>query len=330
MRHSCSPSGANGDGMAEGYLHQVGFYASDDGFRDLIRPFALDGIEAGEPVVFAYDPYKMDLLRDWLPDSPGITYITDTDPYATPTRSLIAWRQVIEGHLEAGATRVRIAGNVPHPGYGRSYVGWDRYEAALDNAMGDLPVWAPCLYDTRIAPPEVVDAARRLHHNVLDGDGTHNFNRHFEAADSLADFLSPPLDPLEQTVPAVQLVDPAPAEVRAAVRELSAGLLGPGEGADLVTAASETVTNAIIHGVAPVTVRIWTGDDRVLVAVHDQGQGPSDPLVGLLPGADDGRSLGRGLWIAHQMDIDVGLFAAGTGFTVTLRADRAASLAAVS
>ena len=322
MRHASSQAGTQGHSLADGYLHEVGFYDSDEAFLDLICPFALGGVEAGEPVVFAYDPYKMDLLRGWLPDSPSITYITDTGPYATPARALGAWRKMVEGHLAAGAARVRIAGNVPHPGYGRPYAGWDRYEAALDAAIGDLPVWAPCLYDTRIAPPEVVDAAKRLHHHVLEGDGTHNPSRSFEAVGSLADFFSPPLDPLEHTPPTVELVDPTPAQVRATIRQLSAGLLRLGQGQDLVIAASEAVTNALIHGAPPVRVRLWIGEDRVIVAVHDEGEGPADPLVGLLPQTTSGRFSGRGLWIAHQLDIEVALFAVGTGFTVRLRADR--------
>lgn len=322
MKRSSSHAEADRHPIAQGYLHQVGFYDSDDAFGELIRPFALDGIEAGEPVVFAYDPYKMALLRDWLPDSPTITYLTDTGPYATPARALIGWRKVVEAHLAAGAPRVRIAGNVPHPGYGQPYSGWDRYEAAIDDAIGDLPVWAPCLYDTRIAPSDVIEAARQLHHDVLGSDGTHDFNHSFEAVGSLSDFFSPPLDSLEQATPAVELVDPTPAGARAAVRQLSAGLLELGQGQDLVTATSEAVTNALIHGVAPVTFRIWIGEDRVIVTIHDEGTGPADPLVGLLQRTDKGAASGRGLWIAHQMDIDVALFPGGAGFTVRLRANR--------
>jgi anti-sigma regulatory factor (Ser/Thr protein kinase) len=311
------------DALAPGYLHQVGFYDSDEAFCDLIRPFALDGIQAGEPVVFAYDPHKTGLLRDRLPDSPSITYCTDAGPYAAPARALVAWREVVERHLDAGAPRVRIAGDVPHPGYGRPYAGWDRYEAAIDTALGDLPVWAPCLYDTRLAPPEVVEAARRLHHDVLESDGTHRCNRSFERVGSLAGFLSPALDPIERTAPAAELVDPTPAQVRNAVRRLGAGLLELDQAEDLVTAASEAITNALIHGAPPVAVRIWIGADRVVVSVHDRGEGPADPLVGLIPLTEPGRTSGRGLWIAHQMEIDVALFAAATGFTVRLRADRA-------
>jgi anti-sigma regulatory factor (Ser/Thr protein kinase) len=323
MGRPSSHCGPDGRSMADGYLHQVGFYDSDEAFRDLICPLALGGIEVGEPVVSAYDPYKTDLLKRWLPDSPSVTYVTKTGSYATPARALVGWRKLAEGHLAAGAPRVRIAGNVPHPGYGQPYAGWDRYEAAVDRAMGDLPVWAPCLYDTRIAPADVLDAARRLHHDVLDREQAHHTDRSFDAVRSLAEFLPPPPDPLEQTAPVIELVDPTPSKARAVVSQLTAGLVRLDHADELVLAVSEAVTNALVHGVPPATVRIWLGEDRVVVHVHDEGEGPADPLVGLLRRGGDEAASGRGMWIAHQLDVDIALFADGTGFTVRLRADRA-------
>jgi anti-sigma regulatory factor (Ser/Thr protein kinase) len=307
---------------ADGYLHEVGFYASDDEFRALISPFVLDGAESGEPVVFAYDPRKMDMLQQWFPEAPGITYITDTGPYATPAKALASWRKVVESHLAAGAPRVRIAGNVPHPGYGRPYAGWDRYEAAVDRAMGDLPVWAPCLYDARIAPAEVLEAAGRLHHHVLDAAGGHRTNGSFDAVRRLADFLPPPADPLEESKPTVELVDPTPARARLAVRGLVEGLVTDDQREALVLAVSEAVTNALVHGKPPVAVRIWLGAGQVVVHVHDEGPGPADPLAGLLPSPHGGAGSGRGLWIAHLLDVDVALVVDDQGFTLRLRVER--------
>lgn len=303
---------------AEGYLHELGIYASDEEFRDLICPFALGGLAAGEPVVFAYDAAKMALLQEWLPESPNISYVTDTAPYATPGRALAGWRRVVEDHLAAGATRVRIAGNVPHPGYGRPYAGWDRYEAAIDRAWGDLPVWAPCLYDARIAPIDVLETAMRRHRRLVAPDGTHRLNDAFEPSDRLSDFLTPQADPLEAATPTIELTDPTPAAARAVVG-YAAEELDDGQRDDLVLAASEAVTNALLHGAPPVTVRIWIGDGRVVVNVHDEGVGPTDPLAGLLSGGVDTES-GRGLSLAHQLGIDVALIADQRGFTLRLRA----------
>jgi anti-sigma regulatory factor (Ser/Thr protein kinase) len=328
MKRACSHAGSDLHSNAPSYLHQVGFYDSDEAFSNLICPFALGGIEAGEPVVLrttrtrwtcsvvgspTHRASPTSPIRDRTPRRPG------------PSSPGARWSK---GTLPRALHGCGSPATFPIRGTVAPYAGWDRYEAALDAAMGDLPVWAPCLYDTRIAPPEVVDAAKRLHHRVLDSDGTHQPNHSFEAVRKLTDFFSPPPDPLEQTAPAVELIDPTPAQVRATVRQLSTGLLRLGQAQDLVLAASEAVTNALIHGVAPVTVRIWIGEDRVVVVVHDEGEGPADPLVGLLPRTDEGTSSGRGLWIAHQLDIDVALFAV-TGFTARLRADRAETMTTV-
>ena len=46
------------EATAEGDVHEVGFYASDAEFADLVLPFTHEGLRTGEPVVFAYDDYK--------------------------------------------------------------------------------------------------------------------------------------------------------------------------------------------------------------------------------------------------------------------------------
>ncbi len=101
---------------------------------------------------------------------------------------------------------------------------------------------------------------------------------------------------------------------------LVAGRLSADQADALVLATSEAVTNAIVHGTAPVTVRAWVEDRRVVVAIHDHGDGPVDPLVGLHLSDIDAFS-GRGLWITHQLDLDVALTVGDDGFTVRLRID---------
>ena len=93
--------------------------------------------------------------------------------------------------------------------------------------------------------------------------------------------MSAPPDPLEQTQPRLELTSPTPGPVRAAIHGLVAGRLGADQADALVLATSEAVTNAIVHGTAPVTLRAWVEDRRVVVAIHDSGDGPVDPLVGL-------------------------------------------------
>jgi anti-sigma regulatory factor (Ser/Thr protein kinase) len=57
-----------------------------------------------------------------------------------------------------------------------------------------------------------------------------------------------------------------------------------------------------------------------VIAVHDQGHGPADPPAGLVPATSSPATLGLGLWLVHQLDIDVALKHSDDGFTVRLRA----------
>lgn len=126
-------------------------------------------------------------------------------------------------------------------------------------------------------------------------------------------------DPLQAGPPAVELADPTAARARAAVHAVDQGRLPADDLDDLVVAVSETVTNAQRHGVPPVRVRIWPGDDRIVVTVSDGGTGPRDPFAGLLP-AGDGASGGLGLWITYQSCNHVTVQRDGTGFTLRLTA----------
>jgi anti-sigma regulatory factor (Ser/Thr protein kinase) len=68
-------------------------------------------------------------------------------------------------------------------------------------------------------------------------------------------------------------------------------------------------------------VRIWATPGRIVVTVHDTGHGPADRLAGLVPPPSNisDRRLGLGLWVTHQLDIDVALRHTDDGFTIRLR-----------
>jgi hypothetical protein len=79
----------------------------------------------------------------------------------------------------------------------------------------------------------------------------------------------------------------------------------------------EAVTNALLNPAA--TVRIWAAPNRIVVHVHDNGPGPANPLAGLIPPASSPADAELGLWLTHQLDIDVALIYGDDGFTVRLR-----------
>jgi anti-sigma regulatory factor (Ser/Thr protein kinase) len=303
-----------------GHFHEAGFYGSDAEFRALIMPFAEEGIAADEPVILGYDDRKSSLLRSWLSDLSAVEFIGDKSLYAKPARAIATYRRLFEFHAAMGAGQIRIAGDVPHPGNGRRFEGWDRYEAALNTVWQDFPVWGRCLYDSTTAPAAVLDVVERTHPRIVSPSGQRRESGRYQ--DPLAfEGLPYAPDPLEGSAPVAELADRPAADARHILAAIVGGRVPGTIVQDLLIGVTEAVTNAYRHGRPPVTVRIWAEGDRVVVTVHDTGDGPADRLAGLVPvpSSTPDRHLGLGLWVTHQLDIDVTLRHAGDGFTVRLR-----------
>jgi anti-sigma regulatory factor (Ser/Thr protein kinase) len=176
------------------------------------------------------------------------------------------------------------------------------------------------LYDTASAPAAVLDFAERTHPRIVSPSGVHRANERFQDAAVFEDLTFAP-DPLEQTMPIIELVDRSAAEARQALAQIGRGRVADAILEDLLLGVTEAVTNAVLHGRAPVTARFWATPDRIVITVHDQGRGPADPLAGLVPiPSSRGTHQGLGLWLIHQLDMDVALKYADDGFTVRLRA----------
>jgi len=302
-------------------VHEAGFYSSDAEFLALIVPFVTGGIAAGEPVIIGYDDRKCDLLRAELPRPDAVSFIADTRLYATPTGAIEAYRQCFEGHVAAGAEQIRIAGDVPHEGNGGRFVGWDRYESAVNVVWQDYPVYSRCLYDATTVADRVRDVVERTHRRLHFVDGAATSPRYQEVADF--ERLPVAADPLEATPPTVALIGASPRKTRHRVAEAADGRINAATLRELLFGVSEAVLNAHLHGQRPVTVRVWTGHDRIVVHVHDNGPEPADPLTGLVPASGGTAAAGLGLWLIHQFtNIDIALLAAADGFTVRLRGGR--------
>jgi anti-sigma regulatory factor (Ser/Thr protein kinase) len=306
-----------------GRFHEVGFYRSDAEFRALIVPFVEEGVAAGQPVIIGYDDRKASLLRSWLCDPAAVTFIADNSLYATPARTIDSYWRMFEDLTAAGATQIRIAGDVPHEGNGRRFAGWDRYESAINTVWDQFPVWSRCLYDAATAAPRVLDTAARTHPRIVLPSGQYETSRRYQEA---ADFqpLPPDPDPLERSVPAIEMSDPSVAQIRHAVTSIGGGQVPQTALEDLEIGASEAVGNARRHGRPPVTVRIWAASGRILVHVHDTGPGPGDPLAGLVPAWSRPGLHGAELWLIHMLDLDAAMIRSRDGFTIRLAAGHVA------
>ena len=300
-----------------GHFHEAGFYGSDDEFRALIVPFAEEGIAAGEPVIIGYDERKSSLLRSWLTDPPAVEFMGDASLYATPARAIATYRRLFEFHVAMGAQQIRIAGDVPHPGNGGRFEGWDRYECAINTVWQEFPVWGRCLYDTATAPAAVLDAVERTHPRIVSPAGARHPSTRYQQAPAFQPLTAEP-DPIEASAPVTELAASSPAAARQALVQAGRGRVPGPILDDLLIGTSEAVSNALRHGCPPATIRIWAAPGRIVVHVHDSGSGPADPLAGLVPAAGGAADAGLGLWLTHQLDIDVALIRSGDGFTVRL------------
>jgi anti-sigma regulatory factor (Ser/Thr protein kinase) len=299
-----------------GHFHEAGFYRSDAEFRALIVPFAEEGIAAGEPVIIGYDDRKNALVRSWLTDPSAVEFIGDTSLYATPAQAIATYRRLFEFHVAMGAGQIRIAGEVPHPGNGGRFEGWDRYEAAVNITWQDFPVWGRCLYDPTTAPAAVLDIVERTHPRIVAPSGERRASGRYQDPRVFEGLPYTP-DPLEHFPPLAELVNRPAADARHALTQIGRGHVPATTLQDLLIGVTEALTNAQRHGRPPTTVRIWAAPGRILVTVHDTGPGPADHLAGLVPAPN--RRSGLGLWVMHQLDIDVALRHTGNGFTIRLR-----------
>ncbi|WP_433219118.1 anti-sigma factor RsbA family regulatory protein [Dactylosporangium sp. CS-047395] len=300
-----------------GFFHEAAFYRTDEEFLAILTPFLADGVAAGEPVVCAFGARRQDLLRDAIGADAGVVFMDGEQHYSRPATAIHRYRGLLADHVAAGADQIRIAGEVPHPGVGVPWDWWARYEAVINSAYDDFPLWGLCPYDVRNTPAEVLAQVRRTHPYIATPSG-HRANPDFADPETfLRERRSTWNDPLEVTRPRAELTDPMPSEVRAAV--IAAGghsTISQPELRSLVLAATEVVTNALVHGAPPVEVRVWTAERRILVLVADAGPGPRNPVVGLRPVRTP--TGGLGLWIAHQICAHVDLRHERGQFTVRL------------
>ncbi|BCL17886.1 sensor histidine kinase [Micromonospora sagamiensis] len=301
-----------------GYFHEAICYDSDEELLAVVLPFLLGGVEAGEPTLVSFGERHAALVRSALPADSGVQFLAGGDVYARPTAAIRSYRRLLAEHVAAGAGQIRIVGELAPAALGTTWDWWARYESAINHAYDEFPLWSMCAYDRRVTPAPVLADVLRTHPRVALPDGRHLPSETY--TDPLVYLTEPrPVlpDPIQYTPPLVELVEPSPARARAAVYDADRGHLPPDDVEDLVVAVSETVTNALRHGRRPVALRLWSGPDRIVVTVHDGGDGPKDPFAGLLP-TGNGANGGLGLWITHQSCNHVTMHRGTDGFTVRL------------
>jgi anti-sigma regulatory factor (Ser/Thr protein kinase) len=309
-----------------GFFHEAAIYDSDDELLGVVVAHLKEAVTAGEPAIASLPEEQATAVRSALNGAtPAVTFLPGLTHKERPPAVIETLRSLLVDLVAGGAEQVRVVNTVPHPGLGAPWDGWCRYEAAINDVLGAIPVWGLCLYDRRITPEPVLADVERTHPRLATGGRHLPNNRYQPPAAFLRDLPPPPPDPLETEPPAVELQNPLPAASRHAVQDIAGHTGVTRDDVDhLIVATSEAVTNAIQHGEPPVTLRAWAATDRIVVTVSDHGHGPQYPYAGLIPHQQAGNG-GLGLWLmnhltvfTHSHDTD--------GFTVHLVAGNALPL----
>jgi MEDS: MEthanogen/methylotroph, DcmR Sensory domain/Histidine kinase-like ATPase domain len=308
------------DEVKPGYEHDALFYESEEELVASAEPFLRAALDRSEMVVLACADRNASLLADALQGHPRIGIVDRSEVYRRVPAAIAAYQRMAESHLAEGADRVRVVAEID---FDRDdWEEWARFEALSNAVLEPYSLWALCLYDTRRLRPEVLKTAGRTHPRLMTAADRAPNPDYVSPDRFLSEFAAQP-DPLEATAPAIDLTGAISLhQLRQEVTALLAAGSSPGP-PDMVNgfvfAVSEVATNAMVHGRAPVRVRVWTAADRAVCTVTDHGDGFSDPFTGYQSrGHRNVEIEGQGLWMARQLCDVVGITREPGAFTVRI------------
>jgi anti-sigma regulatory factor (Ser/Thr protein kinase) len=280
--------------------HQALLYRDLQELADVGGALIREGLEAEQPIWMITDGVTTETLRDALgADARHVEFHAASDWYTTGPRTLANTSQRL---ADAGPdVRVRTIGEVPVRGSGPTAVReWARYEALLNHVFAPARADLLCLYDASNSAPEVLEHARRTHVTLHEHGLSAPSAAYATPAAVLGELDAGPLPPAPADAAVLRFDDrPAPARAFATERAAAAGLYGQYL-EDLRVAASEIITNAIVHGSAPRWLRTWIAEGHVVCEISDGGQGFASPFTGFAAPSLDAIG-GRGVWIARQL-----------------------------
>ncbi len=286
------------------YRHDAFLYDSAEHLAGVAAPFLQEGLGVGEAAVVATSPGISEVLRDAVGGDPRVHVIERHDVYRSRTPTAITtFRRLADDYAAAGITRIRVVGEVDFGPTEREWLEWQRYEAVINEALADWPLWGMCVFDTQRLSDPVLESALATHTGLVTTTDRAP-NPDYVEPDTYLRGLPVPPEPLEETTP--RLSAPSVSDyvgLRRAVHAELAGLPAPADLLeDFLLAVDEMTSNALRHGGPPVGLRLWVADDRVVCTISDAGPGFDDPFAGYGPAHGDDLSRGgMGLWLARQL-----------------------------
>jgi anti-sigma regulatory factor (Ser/Thr protein kinase) len=305
------------------HLHAALLYRSAEHLASAVVPFLADGLAAGEAVVLACREENSALLAEALGHDDRILVLPREGIYTRTAHVISTLRRVVRRQLVAGASGVRLLGEMPVDQSGDEWHEWHRCEAISNVALGPLPLSSVCAFDRRALSDAICEGVEETHPALMTPAGPVPNHRYVDPATVLRRTPTTRAGRAEDTPPTLQLADLADAsrlpELRARVRAALDGSGQPGQlRSRFAAAVAEVLLNALRHGRPPVAVRLWATPTRLECTVTDRGDGFDDPLAGYTPPGTGFPPAGAGLWLVRQACDTLEAFRTGTGFAVRL------------
>jgi anti-sigma regulatory factor (Ser/Thr protein kinase) len=294
------------------YRHEAFLYGGEDDFLRGTVPFVHEGVAAGQPVMVALVPDRLELLRAAVGAdcASRVRWVDMARLGGNPGRIIPAWIDFVTRHG---------SGNRPMRGVGEPVWAGRRpcevsecqlHEALLNLAVEpDTALWLRCPYDVTALAPDVLEEAARSHPVLVEGEHYRGSTVYGGAAHAVDVFETPLPEPDGEVQewrfhrgaaghPPETARDTARLRRTVLQRAADTGLAEE-RGFDMALAVTEAMTNSLRHGGGSGVLRIWEHGDGLTCEVRDRGH-ITDPMAGrrLPPPTDPG---GRGLWLVHQL-----------------------------
>jgi anti-sigma regulatory factor (Ser/Thr protein kinase) len=294
--------------------HLAVFYRTGRDYLAQVGGFIRDGLAAREPVLVAVPAARLRLLRLALTDTDGVTFTDMQRLGRNPARIIPAICRFIEAHpartrfVDESAWAGRTAAEISEA---------TRHEALVNEAFAGVPTTILCPYDRAGLDSQTLEQACQTHPQI-GAHGQSEPSQAYTGIDLALAIAAEPQPPAPADAAALSYWRGNLAQVRRFTRDhASRAGLADQDLDDLVIAVHELAANSIAHAHGHGTLRIWTGQQRLICEITDTGH-ITDPLAGRHHRtAEEG---GHGLHIVHQV-CDLADVRSGT-FGTNIRAYR--------
>lgn len=282
---------------AKSLAHAAFTYRDRDEYVSAANPFVESAVRAGERVLVAVPPDKVELIRGTV--NCPLDRVRFVDVHAVGRNP--AWLiPALLRFSDRDSGRVHILGEPVWPGRDAAETEeCFRHEALINVAFARRQADLLCPYNAQRLPRQVLANMRRSHPVLIEGPRRYRSDQ-FTDPHQVALSDQPPLPEPPDTARSFALTADALPGLRSVVQRfaLESGLARH-RADDLVLASHEAATNSVQHAEGPATLRMWNAENGVFCEVSDTGQ-LTDPLVGRIAAPSHDRN-GRGMWLIHQL-----------------------------